>query len=132
MPAEVDLSNATIGQLLIPVENLDRAITFYRDTLGLRFLFSAPPQMSFFQAGDVRLLVGVPESDKDRQRGSAVYFRVPDIHTVFTTLSARGVAFGTPPHLVHRTPTSELWLSDFKDPDGNQLVLMSEKPVTSG
>lgn len=132
MPAAVDLSSATIGQLLIPVENLERAIMFYRDTLGLRFLFSAPPQMSFFQAGDVRLLVGVPESDTDRHRGSAIYFRVPDIHAAFTTLSERGVTFGAPPHLVHRAPTSELWLSDFKDPDGNQLVLMSEKLVTSG
>ena len=132
MPSEADLSSATIGQLLVPVENLERAIAFYRDTIGLRFLFSAPPQMSFFQCGDVRLLIGVPESDTDRQRGSAIYFRVADIDAVFTTLSARGVAFGTPPHLVHRAATSELWLSDFKDPDGNQLVLMSEKPVTSG
>ena len=132
MPSEADLSSATIGQLLVPVEHLERAIAFYRDTIGLRFLFSAPPQMSFFQCGDVRLLIGVPEADTDRQRGSAIYFRVADIDAVFTTLSARGVAFGTPPHLVHRAPTSELWLSDFKDPDGNQLVLMSEKPVTSG
>ena len=60
-PESADLSNATIGQLLIPVANLDRAVAFYQDTLGLRLLFKAPPQMSFFQAGDVRLLVGVPE-----------------------------------------------------------------------
>lgn len=130
MPDDADLSRATIGQLLIPVENLERATTFYRDALGLRFLFSAPPQMSFFQAGDVRLLVGVPEHDADRRRGSAIYFRVPDIQAAFETLARRGVKFGTSPHLVHRAPTSELWLSDFRDPDGNQLLLMSEVPVT--
>ena len=122
----LDLSESSIGQLLIPVENLDRAIAFYRDTLGLRFLLSAPPQMSFFQAGNVRLLVGVPEPDQPRQRGSAIYFRVVDIHAVFETLVERGVTFGAHPHLVHRTPTSELWLAEFRDPDGNQLVLMSE------
>ena len=124
----MDLSDATVAQLLIPVEDLDRAITFYRDTLGLRYLFSAPPQMSFFQSGNVRLLVGVPAADQPRQRGSAVYFQVADIHAVFRTLVERGVKFGASPHVVHRTPTAELWLAEFRDPDGNQLALMSETP----
>jgi methylmalonyl-CoA/ethylmalonyl-CoA epimerase len=121
-----DLADAAVGQLLIPVENLDRAVGFYRDTLGLKFLFTAPPQMSFFQAGTVRLLVGVPEAGQTRHRGSVVYFRVPDIHAVHQTLSGRGVVFGAAPHLVHRTETSELWLAEFHDPDGNSLALMSE------
>jgi methylmalonyl-CoA/ethylmalonyl-CoA epimerase len=116
----MDLSDATVGQLLIPVENLERGIAFYRDTLGLRFLFSAPPQMSFFQAGSVRVLVGVPEAGQPSLRGSAVYFKVADIHGVYETLAARGVRFGAPPHLM------ELWLAEFKDPDGNHLALMSE------
>ncbi len=124
----MDLSDATVGQLLIPVEDLDRAITFYRDTLGLRFLFSAPPQMSFFQSGGVRLLVGVPEANQPRHRGSQVYFQVADIHAVFRTLAGRGVTFGANPHVVHRTATAELWLAEFRDPDGNQLALMSETP----
>jgi methylmalonyl-CoA/ethylmalonyl-CoA epimerase len=122
----MDLSDARIGQLLVPVEDLDRAIAFYRDTLGLRFLFTAPPQMSFFQCGGVRLLVGVPTSDELRGRGSTVYFQVGDIHAVFRTLVERGVAFSAKPHVVHRTPGTELWLSEFKDPDGNPLALMSE------
>ncbi len=126
--SDVDLSDATVGQLLIPVDDLDRAIAFYRDALGLRFLFSAPPQMSFFQAGEVRLLVGVREDGK-AQRGSMVYFKVKDIHAAHGTLGRRGVSFGGAPHLVHRTPTSELWLADFKDPDGNELALMSEIPT---
>lgn len=121
-----DLAGATIGQLLIPVENLESAIVYYRDTLGLRYLFSAPPQMSFFQAGAVRLLVGVPEAGQPRQRGSAVYFKVPDIHAVHATLEQRGVEFAAEPKLIHKTPTSELWLAEFRDPDGNQLALMSE------
>ena len=122
----MDLSETTVGQILIPVENLERGIAFYRDTLGLRFLFSAPPQMSFFQAGNVRLLVGVPEAGQPHLRGSAVYFNVADIHAVFETLAERGVRFGAPPHLVHKTATTELWLTEFRDPDGNHLALMSE------
>ena len=123
---EADLSTATVGQLLIPVEDLDRAITFYRDRLGLRFLFAAPPQMSFFQSGSVRLLIGVPEAGHARQRGATVYFQVADIHAVYRTLVQRGVSFPAAPHVVHRTPATELWLSEFSDPDGNHLALMSE------
>src|SRR5262245_47803399 len=100
----MDLADATVGQLLIPVDDLDRAIEFYRDTLGLRFLFAAPPQMSFFQSGNVRLLVGVPEAGQPRQRGAVVYFKVADIHAVYHTLVERGVQFGASPHVVHRTP----------------------------
>lgn len=126
MPQMSDLADATVGQLLIPVENLERAITYYRDTLGLRYLFSAPPQMSFFQAGEVRLLVGVPEAGQPRERGSLLYFKVSDIQAVHATLKQRGVGFGAELKLIHKTPSSELWLAEFRDPDGNQLALMSE------
>lgn len=126
MPQASDLADATVGQLLIPVEDLGRAIPYYRDTLGLKYLFSAPPQMSFFQAGSVRLLVGVPEAGQPRARGSAVYFKVSDIHAVYATLKQRGVEFSSEPKLIHKTLASELWLAEFRDPDGNQLALMSE------
>jgi predicted enzyme related to lactoylglutathione lyase len=122
----VDLSNATIAQVLLPVDNLDRAMTFYRDTLGLRFLFAAPPQMTFFQCGNVRLLVGILPAGQKAQRGSAIYFQVADIHAVFKTLKDRGVEFIAEPHIINRTAESELWLAEFSDPDGNQLALMSD------
>jgi methylmalonyl-CoA/ethylmalonyl-CoA epimerase len=122
----MDLAESSVMQLLIPVEDLDRGIAFYRDTLGVRFLFTAPPQMSFFMAGGVRLLIGVPPDGAPRGRGSMVYFRVQDIHEVYRTLVSRGVTFGHEPHVVHKTPTMDLWLVEFKDPDGNPLALMSE------
>ena len=55
----MNLANAKVGQLLIPVDDFEKGIAFYRDILGLPFLFAAPPQMAFFRCGDVRLLVGV-------------------------------------------------------------------------
>jgi methylmalonyl-CoA/ethylmalonyl-CoA epimerase len=122
------LAQATVGQLLIPVEDLDTAVPFYRDTLGLPFLFTAPPQMSFFQCGNVRLLVGVPEGNQPRQRGSMIYFKVTDIKAVHARLAKLGVNFPSEPHLVHRAATYDLWLAEFRDPDGNQLALMSEVP----
>ena len=125
----MDLAGATIGQLLIPVTDLDRAIAFYRDGLGIPLLFAAPPQMSFFQAGDIRLLVGVAPASHAGLRGSTIYFKVTNIQGVHATLSGRGVRFNVEPHIVHRTPSSELWLAEFEDPDGNHLALMSETPV---
>jgi predicted enzyme related to lactoylglutathione lyase len=122
----VDLADAKVAQLLIPVEDFERGVEFYRDTLGIPFLFSAPPQMAFFDCGGVRLLVGVPPTEEKAQRGSAVYFRVADIHAVHSTLKSKGVEFRAEPHVVHRTPQMELWLAEFVDPYGNQLALMSE------
>jgi len=127
----VDLSNATIGQVMIPVDDFERGMAFYKSTLGLPFLFAAPPQMAFFMCGAVRILVGVPPAGQAAQRGSAIYFKVERIHDVASSLKAKGVSFGAEPHLVHRTPTSELWLAEFSDPDGNQLALMSEVPSAS-
>jgi predicted enzyme related to lactoylglutathione lyase len=125
----MNLSDATVGQLLIPVDDFERGVAFYRDVLGFPFLFAAPPQMAFFTCGGVRLLVGVVPPGQKAQRGSAIYFQVKDIATVFSMLSAKGVQFLTKPHIVNRTPKSELWLAEFTDPDGNQLALMSEVAV---
>ena len=125
----MNLSDATIGQLMIPIEDFDRGTAFYRDTLGLPFLFAAPPQMAFFMCGSVRLLVGVTPPGQKAQRGSAIYFQVKDIKGVHASLNAKGVRFLAEPHIVNRTPKSELWLAEFNDPDGNQLALMSDVPV---
>jgi methylmalonyl-CoA/ethylmalonyl-CoA epimerase len=125
----MNLSDATIGQLLIPVEEFERGVAFYRDVLGLPFLFAAPPQMAFFMCGSVRLLVGVMPSGQEAQRGSVIYFQVKDIQGVFSSLKDHGVVFMADPHVVNRTPKSELWLAEFTDPDGNQLALMSEVAV---
>lgn len=122
----MNLADAKVAQLLIPVADFDKGVAFYRDTLGIPFLFAAPPQMAFFNCGGVRLLVGVLPAGQEAQRGSAIYFQVVDIHAVFSSLKDAGVAFKAEPHLVHRTPQSELWLAEFTDPDGNQLALMSE------
>jgi methylmalonyl-CoA/ethylmalonyl-CoA epimerase len=123
----VNLANASVGQLMIPVDDFNRGIAFYRDVLGLPFLFAAPPQMAFFMCGTVRLLVGVLPPGEKAQRGSAIYFRVSDIQAVHATLKEKGVKFRAAPHVVHRTPQAELWLAEFTDPDGNQLALMDER-----
>jgi len=120
----MNLSDAKITQLLIPVDDFDRGVSFYRDILGLPLLFAAPPQMAFFNCGGLRLLVGVVPPGQKAQRGSAIYFEVADIHSVYSSLKSSGVSFKGEPHPVNRTPKSEMWLAEFTDPDGNQLALL--------
>lgn len=116
-----------IGQISLPVRDLARATAFYRDTLGLAFLFEAPPAMAFFQAGEVRLLLGVPEDEPSRG-ASILYFRVDDIAAAHRELAGRGVRFVQPPHRVHRGEAQDLWLAFFRDSESNTLALMSEVP----
>ena len=127
----MDLADAKVAQLLIPVDDFEAGVAFYRDTLGIPFLFSAPPQMAFFDCGGVRLLVGVMPGGQQAQRGSAIYFRVADIHAVHASLKSKGVDFKAEPHVVQRSSGMELWLAEFVDPYGNQLALMSEVTVRS-
>ena len=126
----MNLANAPVTQLLIPIDDFERGLSFYRDILGLPLLFTAPPQMAFFQAGAVRLLVGVTPAGQKAQRGSAIYFAVQDIQGVYSSLNAQGVQFKAPPHVVNRSIKAEFWLAEFVDPDGNQLALTSEVPLS--
>ncbi|HKI85335.1 MAG TPA: VOC family protein [Thermoanaerobaculia bacterium] len=115
-----------LGQIAINVGDLERATAFYRDSLGMRFLFSAPG-MAFFDCGGVRLLLGTPEKPEDDHPSSILYFTVPDVREAHQALSARGVELEGEPHLVHRTDSYELWMAFFHDSEGNLLALMSEE-----
>jgi len=119
---------SSIGQIFIRARDLDRAIRFYRDTLGMPFLFQAPPQMAFFQCGTTTIMLGVPAPELDHP-ASLVYYLVPDIASAHTTLRGRGVEFISDPHLVHRAADHELWLAEFRDSEGNVLALMARKPL---
>ena len=116
----------TLGQVSMRAQNLERAVAFYRDTLGVPFLFEAPPRMAFFDLDGVRLLLGEPESPEHDHPGSVLYFKVPDIQHAHSTLLARGVAFDAEPHLLVDMGAYELWMAFLKDSEGNQLALMSE------
>lgn len=114
-----------IGQIAVPVGDIERAIAFYRDTLGMRFLFQALPGLGFFDCAGVRLMLDAPAKAAGLQ-SSVIYYRVPDLDAAFETLSARGVLFEEAPHLIAKLPDHELWMAFFRDPDGNLLALMSE------
>jgi methylmalonyl-CoA/ethylmalonyl-CoA epimerase len=114
-----------IVQIAVPVRDVERAIAFYRDTLGMTFLFKAPPGLGFFDCAGVRLMLDGPAAAQ-AGNASVLYYRVPDLQAAFETLSGRGVSFEAKPHLIARLPDHELWMAFFRDPDGNLLALMSE------
>lgn len=117
---------STIGQIGITVTDVDRAITFYRDSLGMKLLFQVP-NMGFFDCAGVRLMLSASERPAESY-SSIIYFKVPDIQAEYQTLRSRGVPFEGEPHLIARMPNHDLWMVFFRDPDRNLLALMCELP----
>jgi catechol 2,3-dioxygenase-like lactoylglutathione lyase family enzyme len=115
----------TIGQISFRVHDIERAVAFYRDALGLEFLFDAGP-LAFVRCGDVRLMLTKPESGEFDHPSSTLYFRVDDIDAARAELVERGVEFEDEPHLIARMPDHELWMTFFRDPDRNFHGLMAE------
>ena len=98
-----------IGQIFVNVKDLDRAISFYRDTLGMQFLFQAPPNMAFFDCGGIRIMLGIADRPDLDHPASIIYYQVDDIERVYETFKTRGVEFIVKPHLVAPMPTYDLW-----------------------
>ncbi|HEV8131827.1 MAG TPA: VOC family protein [Acidobacteriota bacterium] len=119
------VSLSQIGQIAINVHDMKRAIEFYRDTLGMKFLFEVP-KMAFFDCGGIRLMLGLPETPEFDHPASIIYYKVKDIHAAYEALSARGARFEGKPHLIAQLPDHDLWMAFFRDLDNNLLALMSE------
>ncbi len=114
-----------LGQVAIIVHDLDRAITFYRDKLGLPLLFTAS-KLAFFDCGGVRLMLSPPEKPEFDHPASILYFSVPDIAAAHRQMLASGTHFEDEPHLIAKMPTHDLWMVFFRDSEQNLLGLMSE------
>lgn len=124
-----DTGLTQIGQIAIPVADIERSISFYRDVLGMQFLFKAPPGLGFFDCAGVRLMLDAP-ARANAGKGSVIYFKVKDLKAMHESLSDKGLAFETEPHLVARMQDHELWMAFFRDPDKNLLALMSERFIS--
>ena len=116
---------ARIGQIAINVHDLDRALAFYRDTLGLPLLFTAG-KLAFFNCAGVRLMLTLPEKAEFDHPSSILYFAVTDINSAYHQMKVAGVRFEDEPHLIARMPDHDLWMTFFHDSENNLLSLMSE------
>lgn len=127
-PIPIGPTLSQIGQIFVNVKVLERATAFYRDILGMKFLFTAPPGMAFFDCGGIRIMLGRADRPEIDHLASIIYYKVADIEKVAQVFKARGVEFILEPRLVAPMPDYDLWLADFKDSEGNILALMSEVP----
>lgn len=117
-----------VGQIGVPVKNLEKAIHFYRDKLELPLLFSTD-SMAFFECNGLRLLLNLPEKDEFANCSSIIYFQVENIIELYEKLLHQDVLFIDTPHVVAKMGQTETWMSFFKDTEGNTLALMSEVQI---
>ena len=123
--ATTSIGISHLGQIAINAHDVSRATQFYRDTLGLPFLFSTGA-LAFFDCGGVRLMLSRPDKPEFDHPSSILYFSVPDINTAHHEMKAKGVKFEDEPHMVAKMPDHDLWMTFFRDSEGNFLALMSE------
>ena len=116
-----------IGQIALPVTDVDRAEAFYRDALGLRPLYRFG-DITFFDCAGVRLMLEKTHAPETVARSSVIYLRCADIALAVRALRGRGVVFDDAPHLIARMDDHDLWMVFFRDPDGHTLALMQEAP----
>ena len=119
-----------VGQIAIAVSELEPAVVFYRDILGLTMLFDAPPSMAFFECGDTRLMITTLQGDERDHHSSVIYYQVSDIEAACTDLIAKGVKLDQEPSLAAKLNDHELWLAFLRDPDQNLIGIMTEKPLS--
>ena len=118
-----------IGQIEVLVRDIERATSFYRDVLGLEHLFSAPPGLSFFRCGEVRIMLARPEGAAEPVPASILYYAVDDVKAAHRSLADRGAEVVGEPHVIHKTETMELWMAFFRDGEGNTFAVMCEVPA---
>lgn len=114
-----------VGQIGVPVKDLDRAINFYKEKLGLLLLFNTDT-MAFLECNGLRLFLSLPEKEEFAQSSSVIYFQVEKIKETYEDLLSKEIVFIDEPHIVAKMGQLETWMTFFKDTEGNTHALMSE------
>jgi predicted enzyme related to lactoylglutathione lyase len=125
MGEETTFGLSAIEQIAVNAHDIERAVEFYRDKLGMKLLFSVPPNLAFFDCNGIRLMLSLPAKPEFDHPSSVIYFHVDNIEQATETLSARGVLFEERPVFVADMGTYNLWLASFRDSENNLLALMS-------
>jgi predicted enzyme related to lactoylglutathione lyase len=115
-----------LGQIAITVRDVSEALPFYRDVLGLPFLFQPDDNLAFVQAGDVRIMLSTPQGSGTPGENSILYFTVTGIERTYAAMVDRGAVEERRPQLAARMPDHELWIGFIRDPDANLIGLMEE------
>lgn len=116
-----------LGQLAIIVADVPRALHFYREVLGLSFLFQPSEQLAFLQCGPTRIMLSTPQGAGEVGKNSIPYFKTDALLEFYHNVTGRGAEAERAPELTAKMPDHELWIAFIKDPDGNHIGLMEEK-----
>ena len=120
----------SIGQIAIAVSDIQQSLKFYKDTLGLRLLFEAPPNLAFLECDGVRLMLTTLQGEERDHNTSVLYYKVSDLDSAVSELKSKGVCFIREPQLTAKMPDHELWQGFIRDPDDNLIGIMAELPLT--
>ena len=131
MTSETSATVAGLQQVAQHVEDLDRAVSFYQDVLGLRLITRFdPPGLAFFDLGGPRLLLEAAAPS------ALLYLRVADVVEETERLRAAGVTIEGEPHLIHADADglfgeagAEEWMAFFRDSENNLVGLCSNRPA---
>ena len=112
-----------VAFVAIAVSDKERARRFYQETLELK---PARSQMDGawveYELGEATIGVGCHPAWQPSRDGTTVAFEVEDIDAAIAKLSERGVTFDIP-----KMETPVCWMAQFRDPDGNKLVVHKRK-----
>lgn len=116
-----------IGVIMLGATDLARAITFYRDTLGL-VLQNQFEGFAFFDGGGVTLALSQPLARAlgGKPGATQVVFAVEDVRAAYEALRAKGVTFSGEPF----NATGTMWAANFTDPDGHHLSVFGPERGT--
>ena len=128
MSDDLKFGLSQIGQIAVNAHDIERATTFYRDTLGMKFLFGIPDNAAFFDCDGLLLMLMLPSKPEFDHPSSILYFNVDDIQQATETLISRGVQFEEKPNFVANMGSYDLWMSFFRDSENNLLALRSQIP----
>lgn len=117
-----------VGQIGVPVKDINRALDFYKETLELSLLFKTD-SMAFFECDGLRLMLTLPEKDEFAHSSSVIYFQVANIKDTYERLAGKGIMFIGEPHVVAKMGQTETWMVFFKDTEDNTHAFMSEVQV---
>ena len=120
METETETANLSLKltHFWLYVKDTQRAIQFYRDTLGFEVLETFPDG-ALFKPGSVQLGIHREEGDRKSQPGGmSIILHTPDIEKDYETLQRKGVEFMTQ---VQKKPYGQI--ASFTDPDGYLLEL---------
>lgn len=128
--------SGSLRQVALPVADVDRAVEFYVEVLGLRSI-ARFGDLAFVDLDGVRLLLERSDTPA-RADGFVLYLAVDDVHAAHAHLGERGVEFVDQPHPIFTDQAGtfgpageEEWMVFFRDPDGNLLALSSRERPTS-